>query len=353
MRGRGRRLRTPVVATILGVLGLPSCAADDQPAVEFGDRSASVERRFAGAGWDTLLQVGGRDPNDTTLLTPGGVRLWGDRLALLDGQNQNLRVLSKAGELLWTVGTRGGGPSEFGQVSSMAMGPGGSTWLLDSKNVKIMEFDTTGVFVRAIPLQHMPVPLGQFIVTADRILFPTQSPEHGVIEADLDSARILRSWPLPWPEPLDWRLNLTMVYAASASGDVWVLAFAYGPGFMVFRGDSVAVHRYVEPVPYALKSGPHVRAMGADSARFAARGGSIVDDEIFFLFGGRPRRQVHPLGEPTVLIDVYGLDGGYRRSYRLPGDTKAMVTEDGQTFYVLTETEDGLPTLLGLRLREE
>ncbi len=62
---------------------------------------------------------------------------------------------------------------------------------------------------------------------------------------------------------------------------------------------------------------------------------------------------MHPLGEPTVLIDVYGLDGGYRRSYRLPGDTKAMVTENGQTFYVLTETEDGLPTLLGLRLREE
>lgn len=350
---RGRRRRAPAVAAVLAVLAVAGCAADDRPIPEFGGGAVSADRRLAGAGWDTLLQVGGQDPNDTTLLAPGWIRLWGNRIALLDWPNQNLRVLSRSGELLWSVGTRGGGPSEFGQVSSIAVGPDGNMWLLDSRNVKIMQFDSAGAFVRAVPLQHMPVPLGEFVMTADRILFPTQSPEHGVIETDLDSARILRSWPFPWPEPLDWRLNLAMVYAASASGDVWALAFMYGPGFMVFRGDSVAIHRYIEPVPYVPKSGPHIRAMGADSARFAALSGSIVGDEIFFLFGGRPRRQVHPLGEPTVLIDVYGLDGGYRRSYRLPGDTKAMVTEDGQTFYVLTETEDGLPTLLGLRLREE
>lgn len=68
------------------------------------------------------------------------------------------------------------------------------------------------------------------------------------------------------------------------------------------------------------------------------------------MFGGRPRRQEHPLGEPTILIDVYGLDGAYRRSYLLPSDTNWMVTEDARTFYVLTETADGLPTLLVLQL---
>ena len=53
------------------------------------------------------------------------------------------------------------------------------------------------------------------------------------------------------------------------------------------------------------------------------------------------------------LIDVYGLDGGYRRSYRLPVDTDAMATVDGRTFYVLTPVERMYPHLFGLTLEDE
>jgi len=87
-----------------------------------------------------------------------------------------------------------------------------------------------------------------------------------------------------------------------------------------------------------------------DSARYGATAVRIVRDEIFMLFGGRPRRQEHP-AEPTVLIDVYGLDGRYRRSYLLPCDAEGMTTRDGETFYVLTERDDGVPLILVLRPR--
>ena len=54
---------------------------------------------------------------------------------------------------------------------------------------------------------------------------------------------------------------------------------------------------------------------------------------------------------PTVLIDLYGLDGRYRRSYLLPCDAEGMTTRDGETFYVLTERDDGVPLILVLRPR--
>ncbi|MGH7480598.1 MAG: hypothetical protein ACRELV_00455, partial [Longimicrobiales bacterium] len=102
--------------------------------------------------------------------------------------------------------------------------------------------------------------------------------------------------------------------------------------------------------PWALKSGPRLMRAGADSARYGAVSLSVVGDEIFMLFGGRPFRQEHP-DEPTRMIDVYGMDGEYRRSYRLPFDTGHMVTDNGELFYVLTYDELGYPFILGLRPR--
>ena len=95
--------------------------------------------------------------------------------------------------------------------------------------------------------------------------------------------------------------------AATADGQTWVLAYEYGSGFVVGNSSSWTAYH----------------------------------------FGGRPNRFSRPGALPTELIDVYGLDGRYRRSYQLPRDTPALVT-DGHIYYVLTRTLDGLPTILAL-----
>jgi hypothetical protein len=65
------------------------------------------------------------------------------------------------------------------------------------------------------------------------------------------------------------------------------------------------------------------------------------------LFGGRPKWALHDMELPRV-IDTYGLDGGYRRSYRLPFYSWRIAT-DGRTFYVTHH--DPYPAVFALRAR--
>lgn len=313
------------------------------------DESPS-QRRIAASLWDTTLVIGSSNPNDTTLLTPTDVVIWADRIAVLDRPNQVLRTFTQDGRLLWSLAAQGGGPGEIRNALELDIGPESNLWLLDDQNVKILVIDENGRLVTEKPLYHLPVQPRTMLLGGDTIVFTSQSPGHGVMIVEADSIRLLRSGPYPWPDALPIEYNLVTNIAGSYRNG-WAGAFEYGPGFVIMRNGSASEHRYIQHVPWALKSGPHIRAIGADSARYAARAISVVDDEIFMLFGGRPYRAAHP-AEPTRLIDVYGMDGEYRRSYRLPSNTWEMVTADGELFYVLTMGEDGNPFLLGLRPRE-
>ena len=152
---------------------------------------------------------------------------------------------------------------------------------------------------------------------------------------------------LAWPESVPELAN-TGVSLAEGPGSEWVSAFELGPGFTVWECDSPRSYRYIDNIPFANKVGPAVRRAGADSARYGAVSLSIVGNEIFMLFGGRPVRSAHP-GEPTVWIDVYSLKGVYERSYLLPFNANAMAT-DGDTFYLIVS--DFLPRLIALRPAE-
>ncbi len=309
-------------------------------------------RHFVSAAWDTVLLIGGTDPNDTTLLQPRHLKIWEDRIAVLDQRNQSVRAFSRGGEWLWSLEQRGGGPGELKNAFRITPAPSGNLWVLDSDNRKVVELSPNGEVLRDIPIHHFPAGPTSLASLGNRVIFQTNTPDKGVIAADTHSLRIIETHPLPWPEPLDFRLNITTTLAASTGEqNTWVTAFEFGPGFIVHRGDSATVHRYIDPISFALKSGPRERAIGADTARFGARAVSIVGDEIFMLFGGRPVRMSHMEGEPTVLIDVYGMEGEYRRSYRLPSSSWSMDTDDGETFYVLTYADETYPVLLGLRPR--
>lgn len=348
-RTASRRARPGLLSVApLLLFTLAACGGDD-PIDRL--REEHPNRRFVTAAWDTVFQLGSADPNDTTLLTPGNILLWDDRIVLTDGRNRNVRVFSRSGELLWVLDKRGQGPGELAWVTALSVSSAGHLWVPDQSNGRILELTKTGELLRELRIQHLPASPQSIAVLQDRVVFPTQTAEYALIVADPDSLRVLSWRGFPWPEPLDSRLNLDVVHTARRppSGEAWAMAFSYGPGFMVFHGDSVATYRYIDPIPFAIKSGPRERAMGADSARYAALSISQVGDELFMLFGSRPRRQQHPAGEPTLLIDVYGLDGQYRRSYKLPSNTIDMTTEDGETFYVLTYIDETYPVLLGLR----
>jgi hypothetical protein len=140
-----------------------------------------------------------------------------------------------------------------------------------------------------------------------------------------------------WPDstPPGARINL-WVAAAPGEGQRWLSAFFIGPGFFVFQDGSRVFHRWIEALPW--------RVAGMDSVLVAAGSADVVGDEAYFLFGGVRGGQ----GGTTWarLIDVYGLDGGYRRSYALPVGAVHLTT-DGARFFVLAPGP--APALLVLR----
>lgn len=309
-------------------------------------------RLFQEVAWDTVLRVGMADPNDTTLLSPLRLRVSSGRIFVIDNTHQNLRALDQStGELLWSYTKRGQGPAEIANVVGVQPMSNGDVWLLDAGNGKLMLLNDDGVLKLTHSFDDVGYRPGRFLVTDASVMLIGQRPPEAWIHMDPETLEVTERGPLPWPKPLDERLNIRVSTAVShtAEDQLWVLAYYFGPGFLVGRGDSVVAHYFIEPINFPLKSGPSVRAVGADSARYAGRAVSIVGDEIYILFGGRPERSVHS-GADTFIIDVYGVDGGYRHSLRLPGDTWSMDTLDGRTFYVLADG-GGVPVLLGLTRR--
>jgi hypothetical protein len=103
----------------------------------------------------------------------------------------------------------------------------------------------------------------------------------------------------------------------------------------VYADGRPTYHPYIEEVP--LTTGRHL------SVSFAAHSIDVIGDEVFFLFGGRSKGEAI---EGPRLVDVYGLDGAYRRSYRLPMEAYNLTT-DGSTFYVLQH--EPFPAVIILR----
>lgn len=306
-------------------------------------------RRVVTSKWDTILVVGSKSVDDTVLIYPWRVRAWGDQVVVMEDQVQQVRVFNTVGRHLWTFGRVGQGPGEFLRVSEIHIDRDGHLQIWDDTNRKIIWVAADGTAIDELyfrepwGLSTSPTPYGNRLlwsqISAERPAFITDKEELEVV----DSVRI--DWPVP--EDLPQRADL-MGHSAGFEGG-WVTGLWQGPLFAVGSADGVEFYPYIKQFHFAYSPGTY-RASDplADSAYYGARDVSVVGEEIFFLSGGRPRRRAHD-EEPTLFIDVYGLDGEYRRSYLLPSDTWAMSTEDGETFYVLTLVDEGYPHLLGLR----
>jgi hypothetical protein len=238
------------------------------------------------------------------------------------------------------------------QAFMMLPGANGHLWVVDASNRKLLEFDDTGRFRREQYYRHLPGGVSRPSTLAKSVVWPHLIEGRPAYVTTVDSLEIVDSLRVAWPVP-EWFPGEPDLRAVSrGQGAIWVAALQLGPSFAVWDGVDISMHPYLEDIPYAFRP-PDLRhrPLRADSARWAARDLAIVGDEVFFLFGGRPRRHAHPEA-PTQWVDVYTLSGDYRRSYKLPVDAYAMDTDDGVTFYLLTLVDGAYPQLLGIRLFE-
>lgn len=307
----------------------------------FGCSSHGLERRVVTEQWDTLGLITPTSVQDTTILEVHKVVSWNGNYAVMDGNDRDIRYVSKQGHLIWTFRKIGGGPGEVRSVITMHVGPNGRLWVYDAINVKLLELDEHGVVVRDRSLQHLPVTPLSFGFLGSRLVMTTQSPEPFILVLDTASLAIVRTFPCPWPEALAPQYNFRTSMAAGDS--VLVAALEFGSGFLVLRGNQIHLHNYIDHIPWAMKITPQMQAARADSARYGAVSIAVDSGRIYMLFGGRPLRHAHPF-EPTRFIDIYRTDGTYLESYRLPSHFKTM-TRDGGNFVLTNQSGDGMPQI--------
>jgi hypothetical protein len=335
-------LRDVLLATCLVVGLLVSACGDPGP----------QGRQIVGQGWDTVLTIGSASIEDTVLIGPASVVVWNGLLAVLEDQPQRVRAFSLTGDDRWAFGSAGQGPGEMLQAFSLIESPNGNLGIADGRNRKLVEVDSAGQFMGERYYRHLPGASDNPTYFGDRLIWSQYMPDRPLFVTDNEGLEVIDSVAIPWPLPADqkYRPNLSTWNAGSA--DRWVAALWVGPYFAVGDGETVAVFPMVEPFHWSYAPTPQVQQDPmADSAYYGARDVALVEDEIYILGGGRPKRHAHD-GEPSRMIDVYGVGGEYRRSYELPFASRSFDTDDGSVFYVLTDVDDIYPHVFGLRVKE-
>lgn len=122
---------------------------------------AASGRRMEAGRWELQDRI---DSTGEVLLDPQLIAAVGDTLVVFDYGDFTLEALDRRGRVLWAVGRRGGGPGEFGNPTSLAIGPEGAIWINDPVNGRISRFSRTGRFIdqvtvpeqltRVLPLGH-------------------------------------------------------------------------------------------------------------------------------------------------------------------------------------------------------
>ncbi|MEJ2186094.1 MAG: hypothetical protein P8Z36_09175 [Gemmatimonadota bacterium] len=327
-------MTTSRIAALLAALTAAACA------------SKAPERRIVTERWDTLGLITPRSVQDTTLLEVHDVVPWHGHYAVVDGNDRSIRYVTKRGRLIWTFRRIGGGPGELRSIYETRVGPDGRLWVYDGQNVKMLELDDDGAVVRDLSLTHLPVTPTTFGFLGDRLVMTTQVPDPFIMVLDTATVALVRTVRWPWPRQVTPDLDFS---TSMASGDgVLVIALRRGPGFLVLDGDDIRRYRYVVDIPWQYKYSPQRHAERRDSTWLAAVAVAVDSGQITMLFGGRPRMMSHPWAEPTRMIDVYGLDGAYRRSYLLPSHFRKMTRDEGD-FLLWNESEDGLPQIWRFR----
>lgn len=333
---------------VLTTCTLVSACSGDSPSPTHVDRYPS--REFAATSWDTVSAFGPETPDDTSLVAPATVTTWDQKLVVLDWVRATVSVMSDRGRPLWQFGHRGRGPGELEQVAYVRPTPWGTLWVIDGKNLKVVELDSAGQLLKEIPTRHLPaVPGSVMFPSHRRVVLGTQSPKAGRITADPDSLSVIQVRPFLWADSVNHRYDIRVRSASDSATGQWVEALYFGPGFVVGQADSVfGRYRYVDDIPWARKGNPRLTRLKADSARYGAVKAEVFEGEIYLLFGGRPLRMAHE-SEPTELVDVYGFDGGYRRSYLLPMSADDFALFPDGRFVVLSSYAELYPRIYVLR----
>jgi streptogramin lyase len=96
---------------------------------------------------DRFLRAYGK----TNQFKPADVAIVDERLYITDLRNHQVQVLDKSsGELLFSFGEQGGGDGQFVHPNSLALGSGGTIWVVDTNNFRVQQFSLEGEYLNTV-----------------------------------------------------------------------------------------------------------------------------------------------------------------------------------------------------------
>jgi hypothetical protein len=361
-----RRL-LPLVGAIvlLAVAGCRGDAAGGSSSVTVDTlEGGAIHVQNAGAGaWSTTpdarwrvtedLRIGRRDGSGADVFGRVGSVVVDplDRLWVVDGLANELRVFDAEGNFVRTVGRRGAGPGEFMQIGPAFTGPHDEIWVEDLSLARWERFDTTGARVggirstsrlrgalrlwtrdgRLVVVDSHPTDPDRGVFVEHRLAGPDSLVTDGTYALpEITAPELVRAgagagMPLPFA-PLPWM-------EVSQEGEAWVShgTSAYVIHRQTIAGDTLLViERAYDPVPVPDSMRQRVLAeIGLDANSGDARQVDQVPrvhppfDEFHVSADGFlwVRRS---LAEGAAGFDVFNGDGRFLGQPEVPDDLASM-----------------------------
>lgn len=331
------------------------------------------------------VRIGSGDEGPTSFSWIKGVATDSlDRIFIYEHSTQDIRVFSRDGQYLKTIGRRGRGPGELANAEGIVVAPDGALWIRDAGNGRFSRLTIDGAYLDVRPNffctsqgTWMPVLAPDGIVDEDCVVVPN-GVEYRVFKYRTDRVAIDTLGVRPecgtraLAESAVWitkHQNGTTYrqipfaprahHAVAADGAVWCVpnSAAYELTRLTLAGDTVRVARSVVAVPVTAPERDSIIAdiessgpTGVDFSRIPTQKPAItrltMDD------AGRlwVRRDV---GVHDLLFDLIRADGTLEATVSLSGvrtNTWSPFVVRGDDVYLVILGEDDVPQVGRFRI---
>jgi hypothetical protein len=178
-----------------------------------------------------------------------------DRIYVLEGQADEIRVFDDGGAYVRTIGRRGSGPGELANPIGLDWDGDGNLWVVDVRNARYSVFDTAGTYItqhrRAAGFYALPwpggfgpdgrfldigldPPMSPVLIHYDSSLAPVDTVRIPAFESETFDIPQRVSAIVPFSPSLSWRLDTRGFVWSAISGDYRLFQ-------QTFAGDTVRV----------------------------------------------------------------------------------------------------------------